>query len=218
MKKPIRIFIVDDHTLIRDAIACYLEHHEQIRIIGQAGTDAEGLASVVTARPDVVLIAISVPVLKAIEAAEQLKSANPNFKLLALSLHAEEDCLLPFIDAGGLGYIRTTASATELLKAIEQADRGEAFLSPEGVQAMVKGHHGVPGPKEDEGLADTLSERERQVLIGIIHGYNMRQIGEKLFLSKSTVETYKKRIFEKLGFTSKADMVAYAIKHQLYRE
>lgn len=104
MKKPIRIFIVDDHTLIRDAIACYLEHHEQIRIIGRAGTDAEGLASVVTARPDVVLIAISVPVLKAIEAAEQLKSANPNFKLLALSLHAEEDCLLPFIDAGGRRY------------------------------------------------------------------------------------------------------------------
>ncbi|MEM5768761.1 MAG: helix-turn-helix transcriptional regulator, partial [Bacillota bacterium] len=75
-----------------------------------------------------------------------------------------------------------------------------------------------PDPEADENLSDVLSEREKQVLIGIIHGYNMRQIGEKLFLSKSTIETYKKRVFEKLGFTSKADMVAYAIKHQLYKE
>lgn len=218
MKQPIRVFIVDDHTLIRDAFACYLEHHDQIRVIGHAGTDAEELAGIAATRPDVVLIAISFPAVNGIEAAEQLKTAHPNLKLLALSVHGEETCLMPFITAGGLGYIRTTASGAELLQAIEQTNRGEAYLSPAGVQVMVKGHHTVPDPEADENLSDVLSEREKQVLIGIIHGYNMRQIGEKLFLSKSTIETYKKRVFEKLGFTSKADMVAYAIKHQLYKE
>lgn len=200
MEQSLKVFIIDDHTLVRKALARYLEHHSRVRIIGQAGTDAEGLDNALAARPDVVLIVISLPAMEAIEAAKQLKTANQDLKLLALSFHPEETCLMPFIDAGGLGYIRTTTTGTELVEAIEQTNRGEAFLSPEGVQVMVKGRHKATESETGESLSDILSDREKQVLIGIIHGYNMRQIGEKLFLSKSTVETYKRRVFEKLNF------------------
>ena len=198
MKRQLNVFVVDDHTLVRDAFACYLDDNNGIRIIGQAGTDAEGLESVVAAQPDVVLIAISLPILSAIEATERLIAADPDLKLVALSIHSEETCLMPFIEAGGLGFIRTTAIRSELLQAIQQAYLGEAFLSPQGVQVMVKGRQVPLEPSKSESNVDVLSEREKQVLIGIIHGYNMRQIGERLFLTKSTIETYKRRIYEKL--------------------
>lgn len=226
-----QIFLVDDHKLLRDTLRLFLESKgENITVVGEASTAASAVEGILRLCPDVVLMEIDLPDSDGIKLTGQILSQLSQVKIIAVTRYTEQIYLVPFLQAGGFGYIHKSAADTDLLLAIEQAQQNKIFLSEAGVQIMADWvrQQGLPKKQEKadrapqgqdalegEVLPDTLSERERQVLRLISHGYTYREIGEKLFVATSTVETYKSRISEKLQMQKKAKLIEYAIRHKL---
>jgi DNA-binding NarL/FixJ family response regulator len=223
MPKQTKIFLVDDHKLLRDTLRMFLESREDIQVVGEAGNGAEAVQGVLGLQPDLVLMDLSLPDLDGVEATAQIIKGLPDIKVIAVTMHPEQLYLLKFLEAGGMGYIHKSAADRELLEAIEQVQQGQIFLSADGVQVMASQYRGrIPSsqPKNSEGEAspDILSARERQVLSLLSRGYSCREIGEKLFLATSTIETYKRRISDKLQLFKKAELVEYTIRHNIFED
>lgn len=223
MSKQTKIFLVDDHKLLRDTLRMFLESREDIQVVGEADNGTEAVQGVLGLHPDLVLMDLSLPDLDGVEATAQIIKGLPDIKVIAVTMHPEQLYLLKFLEAGGMGYIHKSAADRELLKAIEQVQQGEVFLSANGVQVMASQYRArIPSPRpkfsEEEASPDILSARERQVLSLLSRGYSCREIGEKLFLATSTIETYKRRISEKLQLFKKAELVEYAIRHNIIED
>lgn len=253
-----KIFLVDGHTLLRKTLRLFLESEgDNIQVIGDASTATEAVEGVLSLQPDIVLTEIELLDGDGIEVTARILRRLPQVKVLAVTVFPEHMYLLPFLEAGGYGYINKAATEKELMRAIEKIKKDEIFLSDEGIQLVAKcyrskalalgsGSHvvGRISPNEEdyrgtlkekaeafelgararvseneakagEIMPDILSDRERQVLRLLSHGYNYREIGEKLFLSISTVETYKSRISEKLQMPKKTELIEYAMKHKI---
>jgi two-component system response regulator NreC len=157
---------------------------------------------------------ITLPDMDGVEATRRIRAAWPDARVLALTMHDAGAYLVPFLEAGGLGYVRKSAADRDLVAAIRSVARGEPFLQSEGVQAIVQQHRGST-PKSDQPGPDVLSERERQVLELTAKGFTSREIGDQLSLSPRTIETYRERIMEKLGLTHRSQLVEYALRHRL---
>lgn len=213
MKDKIRVFLTDDHTLLRNALTMLLEGQEDIEVVGEASNAADAVKGVIKESPDVVLMDITLPDFDGIEATVRIIENLPETKVIAVTMHMEEVYLLKFLNAGGRGYVHKSAADRDLLKAIQVVMSGEIFLSSAGVQVMANQYVNNENPKET--LPDVLSERERQVLKLLARGYTSREIGEKLFLSPRTIETYRERIAVKLKLEHRSELVDYAIKHKL---
>jgi two-component system response regulator NreC len=219
---PATVFLADDHTLFRGTLRFFLEQKKAgLSVVGEAATAAATLSEVPPLRPDIVLLDLALPDGDGVEVARALCAAAPALKIIALTMYPEETCLLPFLDAGGAGYVHKAAADTDLLTAIAQVLGGDVFLSAAGVQVLAAQRRpGAGGRPPDAGLSDArpecLSEREKQVLRLIAHGYSYREISEALHISASTAETYKCRIAEKLELSKKSELVAYAIRQQIF--
>ena len=213
VKERIRVFLVDDHTLLRNALTMLLKGQKDIEVVGEAANASEAIEKVCREKPDVVLMDISLPDFDGIEATVNIVKALPDIKIIAVTMHAEEVYLLKFLNAGGRGYIHKSAADRDLLKAIRVVMKGEVFLSSDGVQVMANQY--IQNDDSKETLPDVLSEREKQVLKLIARGFTSREIGEKLFLSPRTIETYRERIAVKLKLEHRSELVDYAIKHKL---
>lgn len=213
VKERIRVFLVDDHTLLRNALTMLLKGQKDIEVVGEAANASEAIEKVCREKPDVVLMDISLPDFDGIEATVNIVKALPDTKIIAVTMHAEEVYLLKFLNAGGRGYIHKSAADRDLLKAIRVVMKGEVFLSSDGVQVMANQY--IQNDDSKETLPDVLSEREKQVLKLIARGFTSREIGEKLFLSPRTIETYRERIAVKLKLEHRSELVDYAIKHKL---
>ncbi|MGE4273323.1 MAG: response regulator [Desulfitobacterium sp.] len=238
-----RIFLVDSHTLLRNTLRLFLEcKGDNIEVVGEASTAASAIEGVLRLNPDIVLMEIDFPDADGIAVTAHLLRLLPHIKILAVTVHTEQTYLLPFIQAGGYGFINKSATDHELIKAIVKVQNNEIYLSESGVQILARCYQSIGIAKEaptyaekdvlitsmekgkEAGIAiqadeeitpDILSEREKQVLRLLSHGYNYREIGERLFLSISTVETYKCRISEKLQMPKKTELIEYAMKHKI---
>lgn len=213
MSDPVRVLLVDDHTVLRSGLRLLIEQQADLQVVGEADSGASGVAQALALRPDVVVMDLTLPDIDGVEATRRIRAAWSQARVLALTMHAEETHLLPFVEAGGLGYVRKAAADQDVVKAIRLAAEDKAFLHPEGWQTMVRGHQGAgrpgqPGP-------DALSERERQVLELTARGYTSREIGEQLFLSPRTIETYRERLVQKLGLEHRSQLVEYALRYRL---
>ncbi len=213
MKNRIRVFLTDDHTLLRNALTMLLEGEEDIEVVGEAANAADAIQGVIKVKPDVVLMDISLPDFDGIAATVKILEVLPDTKVIAVTMHMEEVYLLKFLNAGGRGYVHKSAADRDLLKAIHVVRSGEIFLSSAGVQVMANQY--VNNENSGETMPEVLSERERQVLKLLARGYTSREIGEKLFLSPRTIETYRERIAVKLKLEHRSELVDYAIKHKL---
>ncbi|KTE92430.1 LuxR family transcriptional regulator [Desulfitobacterium hafniense] len=221
MKEQTKVFLVDDHKLLRDTLRMFLENCEEIEVVGEAGNGADAVKGILDLKPELVLMDLTLPDFDGVEATVQIVKALPKIKVIAVTMHPEKLYLLKFLEAGGVGYVHKSAADRELLQAIERVQQGEVFLSPEGVQVMAGQFRtqNVSLPKEEakkDRPPDILSARERQVLGLLSHGYSCREIGERLFLSTSTIETYKKRVTDKLNLTNRKDLVEYTIRHKIF--
>jgi DNA-binding NarL/FixJ family response regulator len=208
----IRVLLVDDHAVVRSGLRLLIEKEPDIVVVGEAedGARAVQLASALT--PDVTVMDITLPDFDGIEATRRIRKALPNARVLALTMHDESGHLVPFLEAGGMGYVRKSAVDRDVVMAIRAVARGESFLQPEGVQAIVREHRDArSGP-------DALSERELQVLKLTARGYTSREIGDQLALSPRTVETYRERIMQKLGLAHRSELVEFALAHKLLIE
>lgn len=213
MIEGIRILLVDDHAIVRSSLGLLLSAHGAV-VIGEAEDGESAIAMACELRPDVILMDLTLPEMDGIEATRRICQAWPAAKILALTMHGEDLYLTPFLEAGGVGYVRKSAVDREVLSAIEAIYHGETFLQSEGVETLVrKQRAGVasalqPGP-------ETLSERERLVLEKTVRGFTSNEIGDQLGISSRTVDTYRKRLMQKLGLSRRHELVDYALQHHL---
>ncbi len=212
MLENVRILLAEDHAVVRSSLALLLEHYGA-KVVGEVEDGLEAVDKALELRPDMILMDISLPILDGIEATRRICTAWPDARVLALTMHSEDMYLVPFLEAGGAGYVRKSAADRDVLAAIQAILAGETFVGESGVAALVRQHKHttVPQPPGPE----VLSERERLVLEKTVRGYTSREIGEQLNISSHTVDTYRTRIMEKLGLENRHELVEYALRNQL---
>lgn len=212
--KPIRILLVDDHAMLRAGLRALLSAEPDLDVVGEASNGEEAVALAADLKPDVVVMDIAMPVMNGLEATRRITAARPETRVLALTMHAEEQYLLEVLQSGGSGYVLKRSADTELMEAIRAVSRGEAFLYPSGVK-MLLSRYSTSGaadrPKHD------LSEREQEVLTLTAAGYSNQEIAARLAISPKTVDTYRQRIMEKLDLHHRAELVHYALDRGLLR-
>lgn len=213
MNKKIRIFLADDHTLLRNALRMLLDGQPDLEVVGEAATGELTVQDVIREQPDLVLMDITLPDFDGVEATGRILKELPQIRVIAVTMHMEDVYLLKFLNAGGRGYVHKSAADRDLLKAIHTVMSGEVFLSPEGVQVVARQY--LPTESVSEVKPDVLSDRERQVLQLVARGFTCREIAEKLYLSPRTIETYRERITVKLQLENRSDLVDYAIRYKL---
>jgi DNA-binding NarL/FixJ family response regulator len=214
----IKVFIADDHALLRDGLRAVLERHPTLEVVGEAGDGREAVKRIEETIPDVVLMDIAMPGLNGLEATRQIRKVLPRTKILVLSQYDDQDYIYELLRAGASGYMLKGSSAADLVAAIESVARGGTFLNPIVAARVVEGFVGrgeelrsVPGGET------TLTAREREVLQLVAEGHGNAQIAAKLGISPKTVETHRANIAAKLDIRDVPGLVKYAIKTGLVR-
>lgn len=216
MSEPIRILLVDDHTVLRAGLRALLDAEPDMEVVGEASTGEEGLEQAKKLKPDVVVMDLSMPGMGGLEATRQIAALDLPTRILVLTMHAEEEYLLAVLEAGGSGYVKKTSADEDLTNAIRTVARGEVFLYPSAAKLLLQGFRVRGEPSEPDPL-EKLTEREREVLSYTAEGFSSSEIGEKLFISPKTVDTYRSRIMEKLGLRHRSELVRFALKTGLLR-
>jgi DNA-binding NarL/FixJ family response regulator len=211
----IRILLVDDHLVLRAGLHALLEAEKDFRVVGEASTGEEAIEKTKSLRPDVVVMDLSMPGIGGLEATKTITEAQLA-RVLVLTMHAEEEYLLAVLEAGGSGYVKKTSADEDLTEAIRTVARDEVFLYPAAAKLLlqgfrVKGEDGTPDPLEK------LTERERDVLAMTAEGFSSSEIGEKLFISPKTVDTYRSRIMQKLNLHHRSELVRFALNTGLLK-
>ena len=216
MPETVRILLVDDHALLRAGLRALLEAEPGFQVVGEAGTGEEGVRLASQTRPDVVVMDLSMPGMGGLEAVRQIAALNQGMRVLVLTMHGEEEHLLPVLEAGGSGYVTKKSADEELIEAIHTVARGDVFLYPSGAKLLLRGLKAKAEPGEEDPL-DRLTEREREVLSFTVEGFSSSEIGKKLFISPKTVDTYRARIMEKLNLRHRSELVRFALRKGLLK-
>lgn len=204
------VLLVEDHAVVRSSLRLLLEAHG-FEVIGETGEGEKAVQLALELRPDLVLMDISLSGLDGIQATRRIRQSWPEARLLALTMHSEEDFLVQFLEAGGSGYVRKASADRDVIQAIKTVLAGGTFLGEAGVQTLLQQRQ----PDAPEPGPEVLSERERDVLELTVRGYTSREIGEQLSISPHTVDTYRGRLMEKLGLQHRHELVEFALKHRL---
>ncbi len=218
MKYNIRLLIADDHEIFRDGLALMLSRYEDINLVGQAENGKELLSLAGETHPDVVMTDIKMPGMDGIEATRQLLQKFPDLKIIALSMFDEENLIVEMLEAGAKGYLLKNADKQEILEAIENVYEDRVFYcrhtSAKLASMIVKSQFNPYRKRETLVFTD----REKEIIKLICLQCTAQEIGNKLYLSKRTVEGYRTRILEKINAKNTAGVVVYALKHGLIKE
>jgi DNA-binding NarL/FixJ family response regulator len=212
----IRILLVDDHAVLRAGLRALLEAELDLEVVGEAGTGEDALPMVERLAPDVVVMDLSMPGMGGLEATRLITGTDQGTRVLVLTMHGEEEHLLPVLEAGGSGYVSKRSADEELIEAIRTVARGDVFLYPDAAKLLLQGFRGKTVRGEDDPLSK-LSERELEVLGHTAEGFSSAEIGKKLFISPKTVDTYRSRIMEKLGLHHRSELVRFALQQGLLK-
>ncbi|MBX6754542.1 MAG: response regulator transcription factor [Chloroflexi bacterium] len=210
-QQPIRVVLADDHPIVRAGLRALLESQPDMVVVGEAGTASEAVDLVRQTTPDVAVLDISMPG-GGLEALREIAALKLPTRVLILTVHAEERYLLPVLQAGGSGYVRKASLHTDLLDAIRTVAAGEVFVDPDAARMLLQGYLDQVKRGEVQDPAQLLSEREREVLRLTAAGYTAQEIAEQLYLSPKTVETYRHRVMQKLGFSRRSELVRFALQ------
>lgn len=215
-ESEIRILLVDDHTVVREALASLLALDPQVRVIGTAGNGADALRLIATLQPDVALLDLSMPGIHGTELIRQIRLSHPSVKCLVLTVHMSESIIRAALHAGASGYLLKESSYTELRTAIHSVAQGQTYLSPMITDKVLYGYLGKQSPFPSEGSPwQRLSDREREVLKLVAEGGTSKAIAERLCISVRTVEKHRASLMMKLNLRTTAALTAYAIEHEL---
>lgn len=211
--RSIRVILVDDHALVRAGFRTMLERLDDIEVVGEASDGREALALAERERPDLVVMDLDMPELDGEAATRALIAREPNARVLVVSVHPEEERLLPVLEAGASGYLPKCAAPHELVDAIRTVAAGEIYVRPSVARLLAARQRpqGHSGAERRRRAFEALSDRERTVLVLTAEGYTGVEIGERLRISNKTVETYKNRIEEKLGVRHRTEYVRIAL-------
>lgn len=211
----LRVMVADDHAVVREGLRALINAQPDMEVVGEAGSGREAVSASGELAPDVVIMDLSMPEGGGVEATEQLKRSQPTVKVLALTIHEDENHLRETLQAGVSGYLHKRVAPSELTHAIRAIAAGGVYLDPSLTHTVVGSYLGPSnGPVPERAL----SEREAEVLKLIAWGHTNKEIAAKLEVSVKTVETYKTRLMEKLGFHSRVDIVRYALRQGWLKE
>jgi DNA-binding NarL/FixJ family response regulator len=198
---PVRVLLVDDQALFREALATLLATHDGIDVAGEAGNGAEALSQVACLAPDVVLMDLRMPVLDGIAATRRLRREHPSVRIIALTTFDDDEDVFAALRAGAVGYLLKDVSSARLIEAVLAAARGESVLQPSVAAKVVARFAELPEPAEPRSrpLVAPLSEREREVLRLLADGRSNREIAASLFLAEGTVKNHVTNVLGKLG-------------------
>jgi two-component system, NarL family, response regulator NreC len=205
-----RIFLVDDHQLFRKGLRLVLEHTAGFTVVGEAATAAELIGRCPASSADVLLADIHLPDGDGIEAARSVMAAMPSLRVIFLSSDGDLALVRRALDAGGIGYLLKDNAPQDLVRAIEAARKGDVYLCPEVATQLVRDYRARD--ESPRAARPRLSEREDSVLRLIAAGRRNKEIAEQLAVSVKSVETYRRRLLQKLGYTSTAEVVRHAIR------
>ncbi len=209
---PIRVYLVDDHPIVRKGLRALLEEQGDIAIVGEAGSGQQAISAALAARPDVVVMDISMPDINGIEATRQLSS---QVRVVILSVHSGRDYVAQALRAGAVGYVVKDAVLTDLVAAVRAAAAGQGYLSPAISGLLIEEYvrySEIAAPPDP--LAE-LTPRERQVLQLVAQGLTNREIARRLHLSPKTVEVHRGNAMRKLDLHNTADVIRFAQRHGL---
>jgi NarL family two-component system response regulator LiaR len=206
---PIRVFVADDHAIVRKGIAAVLEIVTDIEVVGEAENGRDAVAQVAQLRPDVILMDLVMPEMDGIEAIRYIKDGQPEARILVLTTFAGEDQVLPAIKAGALGYHLKDSRPEELVRAIRQVHRGEASLHPIIARKVLEE---LSRPSSRPPTPDPLTPREVEVLQLVAQGLENWEIAEKLVITEATVRTHVSNITAKLHVASRTQAALYALR------
>ena len=204
-----RVFLLDDHEIVRQGLRGLLEVEDDLTVIGEAGTAEEALVRIPATQPDVAVLDVRLPDGDGVEVCREVRSRFPDVQCLMLTSFADDEALFSAIMAGAAGYVLKQIRGTDLVDAIRRVAAGESLLDPAVTSRVLERLRAEP--KEDEGLAQ-LSEQERRILDLIAEGCTNRQISETIFLAEKTVKNYVSSLLAKLGMERRTEAAAYAAR------
>lgn len=215
--KPIRILIVDDHTLLRSGIKLALQRHAGFEVVGEAGDGLEGIKRAKQLKPDVVLLDLHMPGTSGLEALRVLVEDVPETQVVMLTVSEDAEDLLETLRAGARGYLLKNIDTEFLLESIRRAAHGESVMSPQMAHKLADSLRAPP--KESAAVADVnpgkLSPREREIIVMLAHGASNKEIARVLNLSESTIKIHVQGILRKLNIAKRVQAAVYAVAHGL---
>lgn len=208
----IKVVLVDDHAVVRAGLKAVLGSAKDIQVVGEGSSGNDALALAERLDPDVIIMDLSMGEKDGATATRELVAKGVRSKILILTMHAEDSYLVALLEAGAAGYLVKSAADRELIDAVRAVAAGDVYMQATAARALANQIKKKATHADDRTRFDKLTERERAVLQLVAGGYSAPEIGEKLFISPKTVDTYKQRINEKLGFTHRSDYVDFALK------
>jgi len=210
---PIRVLLVDDHSVVRMGLAAVLGAERDIEVVGEAGDGAEAIEAVARLRPHVVVMDLTMDGVDGMSATRAIAAGGAAApRVLVLTMHDEEEYLVPLLDAGASGYIVKSAAGRELLTAIRTVAAGRVYVRPAAAPVLATSWARRASQTDTAAALRSLSEREQDVFRLFAQGYTSAQIGERLSISPKTVDTYRRRVNEKTGLVYRADYVRVALE------
>ena len=206
---PIRVFLLDDHELVRRGLADLLGLESDIEVVGEAGTMKDAMVRIPAARPDVAVLDVRLPDGNGVEVCRDIRAEMPNVQCLMLTSYSDDEALFDAIMAGASGYVLKDIRGNDLVEAIRQISQGRSLLDPALTQRVLERLR--QGEKHDE-LDDVLSEQERRILELIGDGLTNRQIGEQMHLAEKTVKNYVSSLLAKLGMERRTQAAAFVAR------
>ncbi len=206
---PIRVLLVDDHTMVRRGLATFLKVYDDLQLVGEAATGEAAIQLCGRLLPDVVLMDLALPGMDGVEATRAIRRQFPTVQVIALTSFNEEGMVQNVLRAGAISYLLKDVSAEELVRAIRAAHTGRSTLSPAAAQTLIH------STTQRAALGHDLTERERAVLALMVTGLNNTEIAAELGVSPSTIKSHVSHILAKLGVSSRTEAVAIAVRHHL---
>ena len=206
-----RVMLVDDHAVLRDGLKLLLGQSPGLRVVAEASSGTEALELLATTTVDIAIVDLSMPEMNGVELTQQVRTRWPDTQVVILSMHGSPEFVHRALRAGAIGYVLKESAASELLEAVKAALAKVRYLSPSLRENLIDHMLG----QNTLSPLERLSARERQVLQYLVEGHTSREIGEQLSLSPKSVETYRRRLMEKLGINDIPQLVRFAIEQGL---
>jgi two-component system response regulator NreC len=215
MPEKVTVLLADDHAVLRSGITLLLNRQDEFMVVGEAPTGLATIALTEELQPDLILLDLNMPGFGGLEAIPTLKQKSPDSKILILTMHDESEYLKQSLKSGASGYILKRAADTELLSAMRSVMSGEVFVHSAMTKSLLEDYL----PDSEKGSVedgwDGLSNREKQVLKLVALGHTSQEMAEQMKLSIKTVDTYRARMMEKMGFKTRAALVRFALQRGL---
>lgn len=208
-RNTLRVLVADDHTIVRQGVISLLEESGEVKVVAEAADGLEAVEKAMETRPDIAILDLTMPRLNGLEAVRRIHEQLPATRILVLTVHEEDEYVIPIVRAGASGYLVKDAAVKELMSAVRALQRGQGYFGPQAARALADQYR--HGEKSSDPYGN-LTPREREVFHQLTEGKTSKEIARSLEISVKTAENHRARIIDKLGVQNTAGLVRYAAR------